>query len=61
MPQNKEQDLSETQVTEIARHALKSELAAAAIYMRLAEKFRDDDVTYYNISHVYRWSETSRR
>lgn len=57
MPQKQDQALSETQVIEIARHAVKSELTAAAIYMRLAEKFRDDDVTYNYISHVYRWSE----
>ena len=45
MLQNKDQALSKTQVTEIAKHALKSELTAAAIYTRLAEKFRDQEIS----------------
>lgn len=45
MPQKQDQALSETQITEIARHALKSELTAAAIYMRLAEKFREREIS----------------
>ena len=43
MPQ--EQVLSETQVTEIARNALKSELTAAAIYTRLAQKVRGQEIS----------------
>jgi VIT1/CCC1 family predicted Fe2+/Mn2+ transporter len=45
MLQIKDQALSKTQVTEIAKHALKSELTAAAIYTRLAEKFRDQEIS----------------
>jgi len=43
MPQD--QPLSEIQVTEIAKHALRSELTAAAIYTRLAQKFRDQELS----------------
>jgi|GEM_PF-248447 len=43
MPQD--QPLSEIQVTEIAKHALRSELTAAAIYTRLAEKYRDQELS----------------
>jgi len=43
MPQ--EQALSETQITAMARNALRSELMAAAIYMRLAEKYRGREIS----------------
>ena len=43
MPQD--QALSEIQVIEIARNALKAELTAAAVYTRLAEKFRDQEIS----------------
>lgn len=43
MPQD--QPLSEAQVIEIARNALKAELTAAAIYTRLAQKFRDQEIS----------------
>lgn len=43
MPQD--QPLSKTQVIEIARNALKAELTAAAVYTRLAQKFRDQELS----------------
>jgi len=43
MPQD--QPLSEAQVIELARNALRAELTAAAIYARLAEKFRDQKIS----------------
>ena len=40
-----DQPLSKAQVIEIARNALKAEFTAAAIYTRLAEKFRDQEIS----------------
>jgi VIT1/CCC1 family predicted Fe2+/Mn2+ transporter len=45
MPQNKDQSLSKTQVIELARNALKAEFTAAAVYTRLAEKFREQEIS----------------
>jgi len=42
---HQEQALSETQITEMARNALKSELMAAAIYTRLAEKHKGKEIS----------------
>jgi VIT1/CCC1 family predicted Fe2+/Mn2+ transporter len=43
MPQ--QHALTETHITEMARNALKSELMAAAIYKRLAEKYRGREIS----------------
>ena len=43
MPQD--QPPSQTQVIELARNALRAELTAAAIYTRLAEKFRNQEIS----------------
>jgi VIT1/CCC1 family predicted Fe2+/Mn2+ transporter len=45
MPQKQDQPLSEAQVIEFARKALKAELTAASIYTRLTEKFRDQEIS----------------
>jgi len=62
------QTLSETQITEMARNALKSELTAAAIYTRLAQKYRGKEISgkleefaAAEHSHAEFWAEFLKR
>jgi len=64
----KDQTLSETQITEMARNALKSELTAAAIYTRLAQKYRGKEISgkleefaAAEQSHAKFWAEFLKR